>query len=106
MTVAGTPEARKQAEYTRDLWIKYGMDKVKIHKYNILLSYPVKPANITMYNEDGKRMFRYTINKEKLYTKEKNDPRRIFPFNAYSPSADVEVCNCQLDKSDVFAFRK
>ena len=91
-STAGSPEAKLQADYTRDLWKSYGFDKVTVHKYNVLLSFPVKPGRITLYNEDGDKIVRYIINDHPTYARDEKEPQRLIPFNAFSPPGDVEVC--------------
>eukprot|EP00794_Sanderia_malayensis_P015727 gene15727-17312_t len=89
-STAGLPEAKIQAEWTKDQWEDFGFDKVKNYKYNVLLSLPEKPGEITMFNNKGNKVYEFEIDREPLLNGDPKDPRTVLPFNAYSAKGTVE----------------
>ena len=71
------------------------MDKIEKFKYNIYLSYPEAPGEITLH-EDAAKNFDETklvINNEPTFDEsEKNNDKLLYPFNAFSGRGTVTVC--------------
>ena len=87
---AGQPVSKKQADHLKKLWTEQGLDKVDIHKYNILLSYPNNPGQITIF-EDGKEIKKLVIDNEPAIDDTEKKGEVLYPFNAFSPNATVTV---------------
>ncbi len=49
--IAGTPEDRNGAEYLRDKWLEYGVDKADLKPYKVLLQYPPDPEDTENANK-------------------------------------------------------
>ena len=45
----GSDQNKEVAEKLKTLWMEQGFEDVKLYMYNIYLSYPQKPAEITLY---------------------------------------------------------
>jgi hypothetical protein len=93
--VGGSKESHEQALYMQKEWRKYGLDKVKLKKYDILLSFPRKPGLARIVDGNGAEIFR-AQQKEKVLVKGEDHPGVLPPFNAFSGSGNVTVslaCN-------------
>ena len=88
--LAGTKLSKDQAEYVADKLRKAGFDKVKIHMYTILLSYPQKPGNVRVLAANGSVIHTFDVIEPAVVSSE-NVSEVVYPFNAYSPAATVEV---------------
>ena len=84
----GSPRNTLLAKQLANVWREQGFDKTEIYPYNILLSYPVKPGEISL-RENGKVARKFVIHNEPPVddTERKGEP--LFPFNAFSPSGRV-----------------
>ena len=76
--------------YIRNQWKKYGLDKAELKKYNVLLSYPKRPGIVALMDENGTVLHK-SAPIESYLDPEENDSRNIWPYNAYSPSGDLQV---------------
>ena len=88
---AGTPGDERLATRIRQTWKDQGMD-VKQYWYNVLLSFPDRdsPNKVSLLDHTGTvRFSSQTV--ETPLTSGTNISEMIPPFNAYSPSGDVEV---------------
>lgn len=91
--LGGTKANNDLATYIEKEWKSYGFDKVEQKPYDVLLSYPRRPANITLQDASGKVIFQAkTI--EDAYFDHENNSESVYPFNAYSASGTVEVKIC------------
>jgi N-acetylated-alpha-linked acidic dipeptidase len=86
--VAGSPEDRKTAEYVAQKFREAGLD-TQIVEYKVLLSFPQEvsiditaPENVKMHGPSREHVGGDPY---------QDDPRVLPPFNAYSPSGDVEA---------------
>ena len=86
----GSNESLQQAIYIKGKWIEYGMSKVEMKKYNIMLSRPEKPGVVALYNASGHEIYR-SAPQEKFLIPSENDSRVVPPFNAYAPAGSVKV---------------
>eukprot|EP00794_Sanderia_malayensis_P015765 gene15765-17356_t len=100
--IAGSEESKKQAMHVAKKLREYGFDKVKIHPYNILLSYPMKPGQVNMTN--GTLIHKFNVI-EPIITPDENISKIVYPFNAYSPAKDVtgELVYANYGRSRDFA---
>ena len=87
--VGGSIESYQQALAIKAEWEKYGLDKVELKGYDVLLSFPAKPGKASIEGENG-TLFT-AQRKEKTLHHAENDPRALPPFNAFSPSGNVQV---------------
>ena len=90
--LGGTPASAEQAHFVRDTWDSYGFDKVEEKKYDVLLSYPTAPAEVSVVDGNGSVLFEATMT-ENAFFKEENSSDSVYPFNAYAAPGNVEVSN-------------
>ena len=90
----GSVESYRQALAIKAEWEKYGLDKVELKRYDILLSFPAKPGKASIEGENG-TLFT-AQRKEKILDPAENDPRVLPPFNAFSASGNVQVRQSSL----------
>ena len=88
---AGTKVAKEQAEYVAKTWKDQGFDDVKIHMYDIVLSFPLSPGHFTIMDKNGTKIHSSGEILEKPIVAGENDSRVLYPFNAYSAAGTVEV---------------
>ena len=88
--LAGTQESKDQALYVAQKWREHGFDKVTIHPYNILLSYPEKPGEVTLKSSNDTVLHDFKV-VEPILTADENVSNIVLPFNAYSPAMSVQV---------------
>lgn len=89
--LAGTKEGTQQAIWMQKKFQEFGFDEIIIKTYNVLVSYPMGPGNITMFNKDGSQGEEITVTEEKLDAFEKATKTQIGPpYLAYSGSGEVE----------------
>ena len=81
---------KELGEYIRKEWVKFGMDKVELRKYNILLSFPEKPGSVSLVHANGSEVFK-SAPQEEFLIPEENNSNVVPPFNAYSPNGTVRV---------------
>lgn len=86
----GSAFSKEQAEHIKTKWEEFGLDKVELKKYDVLLSYPEIPGIASIKSEDGSTSFT-AQRKEKVLEPSENDPNVLPPFNAYSSSGNVTV---------------
>ena len=86
----GSPFSKEQAEHIKTKWEEFGLDKVELKKYDVLLSYPEIPGIASIKSADGSTLFT-AQRKEKVLESSENDPNVLPPFNAYSSSGNVTV---------------
>jgi N-acetylated-alpha-linked acidic dipeptidase len=86
--IAGSPEDRATADYVARKFREAGLD-TNIVEYKVWMNYPaeisvdvVAPANVKMHGPTPERVEGDPF---------ENDSRIVMPFNAYSPSGDVEA---------------
>ena len=91
--IAGSDDDVTQSHFIYERWKKFlGAENIQLKKYEVLLSYPVKPGNVSIYDEKKKEIiFTSHPNESRLWPDE-NVPNVRVPFNAYSPSGNVKVC--------------
>jgi len=85
---AGRQVSKDQADHLKKLWTEQGLDQVDIHKYNILLSYPNNPGQITIF-DDGTEIKKLVIDNEPAIDDTEKKGEVLYPFNAFSPKATV-----------------
>lgn len=88
--IAGSPEGKKQAEWVAGKFKEFGLDRVEIKKYKVLLSYPTEPGEVKVMDDGDEEGFSFK-SVEKSYNKYENDSRAMPPFIAYSQSGTFEV---------------
>ena len=88
--LAGTIESKEQADYVAQKWRENDFDQVKTDMYNILLSYPMKPGEVTLSDKNGTKLHKFEV-VEPAVKKEENKSNIVLPFNAYSPAGTAEV---------------
>lgn len=88
--LAGTKLSKEQAEYVARKFKDAGFDKVKIHMYTILLSYPEKPGQVKIKSDNGSIVKQFDVLEPAVHSSE-NASEVVFPFNAFSPAKQVEV---------------
>ena len=102
---AGTKVAKEQAEYVAKTWRDQGFDDVKIHMYDMVLSFPLSPGKIEILDKNGKKLDGIDRVLEKPLVEGENDSRVLYPFNAYSASGTVEVSiACKLCQNHHYEF--
>ena len=79
-----------QAKYIKEKWEEYGLDKVELKKYDVLLSYPERPGIASITSANGSSVFT-AQRKEKVLEDSEDNPDVLPPFNAYSSSGNVTV---------------
>ncbi|XP_072035651.1 putative N-acetylated-alpha-linked acidic dipeptidase [Amphiura filiformis] len=96
--IAGTPADRDGAEYLRDKWLEYGVDKADLKPYKVLLQYPPDPddtenANkVQIYNQaSGEADFESSGPEDDFGEEELQQPGIPVPFNAYSGTGDAQA---------------
>ncbi|XP_071788904.1 N-acetylated-alpha-linked acidic dipeptidase 2-like [Asterias amurensis] len=89
--LAGTAADKKNADYVRDEWIKYGLKPVRQNAYNVLLSYPdsEKPNRVTVLNSNG-TTFSESKTEEPPLDGETIRDDVVKPFNAYAAAGTIE----------------
>ena len=88
--IGGSPVQKEYGEYIRREWEEFGMDKVEMLRYDILLSFPEEPGAVSIVNAQGVEEFR-TAPQEEFLIPEENNSNVVPPFNAYSPNGTVRV---------------
>ncbi|XP_047143288.1 N-acetylated-alpha-linked acidic dipeptidase 2 isoform X1 [Hydra vulgaris] len=90
--LAGTRENNVRADWIASHFKSYNLDKVMIKTYDVLLSYPLGPGNITLFDKHGKVSEKFSVTEKILDDFERNDTKsKIYPpFLAYSASGVVE----------------
>ena len=86
--MSGTRYSKKQAEHVASKWRQFGIENVKIHNYDVLLSYPKESGKITIQFPNGSSLHFNVINSEN-FNRSSNFSDVVLPFNAYSPSGNV-----------------
>ena len=91
--IAGSQDSTTQTkQFIFQKWRSYlGDDQVELKRYNVLLSYPMKPGRVAVV--DGITNTTISIsheNESRLWTDE-NVPNVAVPFNAYSAAGAVKV---------------
>lgn len=86
----GSPFSNEQAEHIKKKWEEFGLEKVEMKKYDVLLSYPETPGIASIKSGDGSTLFT-AQRKEKVLEPSENDTNVLPPFNAYSSSGNVTV---------------
>lgn len=89
--LAGTKEGTQQAIWVQNKFRDFKYDDVTIKTYNVLVSYPLGPGNLTIFDKDGKETEQITVVEEKLDSFEKATKTELKPpYLAYSASGQVE----------------
>ena len=86
----GSAFSNEQAEHIKKKWEEYGIDKVEMKKYDVLLSYPERPGIASIKTDNGSTLFT-AQRKEKVLESSENNTNVLPPFNAYSSSGNVTV---------------
>lgn len=86
----GSAFSLEQADHIKKKWEEFGLDKVEMKKYEVLLSYPETPGIASIKSGDGSTLFT-AQRKEKVLESSENDSNVLPPFNAYSSSGNVTV---------------
>ena len=73
-------------------WKASGFDSVRVHSYDVLLSYPKQNDSnyIAIVDPNGVES-EISQRKEKVIDPEQNDPNVVDPFNAYAKAGEPEV---------------
>lgn len=101
----GSPFSKEQAEHIKTKWEEFGLDKVELKKYDVLLSYPEIPGIASIKSADGSTLFT-AQRKEKVLESSENDPNVLPPFNAYSSSGNVTAHLVYVNYAKVEDFIK
>ena len=91
--IAGSEDDVKQTkEFIFKKWVDFlGKEKVKLDKYNVLLSYPMEPGKVSIMDErSGDVLFTSKGNESRLW-KDEYIRNVAVPFNAYSAAKSVKV---------------
>ena len=88
--LAGTKLSKEQADYVAEKLRTAGFDKVKIHMYTVLLSYPEKPGQVQVKSATGSIIHKFDVIEPAVH-KSENASEVVLPFNAFSPAKTVEV---------------
>ena len=89
--LAGTKEGTQQAIWMQKKFQEFDFDEVIIKTYNVLVSYPMGPGNITVVDKDGTDGEKITVVDQKIDAFEKATRTQIGPpYLAYSSSGAVE----------------
>ena len=86
--MSGTTYSKRQAEHVANKWRKYGIENVKIHKYDVLLSYPKERGRFSINFSNGS-LINFSIQND-LQFNSFNYTDVVLPYNAYSPSGRVK----------------
>ncbi len=83
--VAGSPRDRALAEWTRDEWVKYGLERVSITEHHVLLPYP-EEVTIEM---TAPRLWRASMKEDPVEGDDSSARSDVgIPYHAYSMSGD------------------
>ena len=85
--MSGTIYSKRQAEHVADKWRKYGVENVKVHKYDVLLSYPKESGRLSVSFLNGS-LRHFNVQNDLKFTGN-NYSDVVLPYNAYSPSGKV-----------------
>ncbi|EDV20314.1 uncharacterized protein TRIADDRAFT_64334 [Trichoplax adhaerens] len=89
--IAASPRQLELANYFKNQWESYGLDKVELVKYKVLLSRPRTDVLTKVGLKDSSNIFQYQATiKEKVLHPDENDPNIVLPFNAYAKEATVD----------------
>lgn len=102
--LAGTQRNNDLADFMVAEWKTFDFDRVEAKEYDVLLSYPRNPANVSLYDEDGRHMYQLTMVEEPFF-EEENSTHSVYPFNGYTASGDVEVSKLLCYLSPYFFIR-
>ena len=84
----GGERNRKLAEDIASQWKKSGFDKTEIFRYNIYMSFPKSPGEISLRRK-GKVKKKLIIKNEPPFDDSEKKGKLLYPFNAYSPKGSV-----------------
>ena len=98
--LAGTELSKEQADYVAEKLRTAGFDKVKIHMYTVLLSYPKKPGQVQVKSTTGSIIHKFDVIEPAVH-KSENTSEVVLPFNAFSPAKTVEVRKKLKKKTDM-----
>jgi len=87
--MGGTKRSLELAEFIKNEWIGHDFDTVELKDYYPYLSYPRKPAALTMTDRNGTFLYEAKMTEE-AYFKEENHTENVYPFSAYTASGDCE----------------
>ena len=86
----GSARNKKLADDIAKEWEKSGFDKTEIFKYNILLSFPNSPGQISLLDGDS-LMKKLIIENEPAMDETEKNGDVLWPFNAFSAKRIVTV---------------
>ncbi|XP_023222078.1 N-acetylated-alpha-linked acidic dipeptidase 2-like [Centruroides sculpturatus] len=83
---AGSDESLRIAEFIRDKWKEFGLNSVRIEKYNVLLSVPSMevPNKVYLIDKNGKLVFSASESGDGAMFPE------MRPYYAYSPKTEAQ----------------
>lgn len=83
---AGTDEGHHIAEFIKNKWKEYGLNSVRIEKYNVLLSVPSMemPNKVNLIDKDGNLIFSASESGDGAMFPE------MRPYSAYSPKGEAQ----------------
>ena len=84
----GSLRNEKLAREMAEQWKTFGFDKTELFKYKVLLSYPKRPARITL-RRDNKIIERLRVVNEPAFGKSEHNGKPVYPFNAFSAPGKV-----------------
>jgi len=98
--LGGTAASLRQARHVAEEWKKFDFDRVELKKYDVLLSYPEKPAVVHLVDHNGTLLHEATMTEEAFFPEE-NSTESVFPFNAYAPAGNVTADVVYVNYGDV-----
>ncbi|KAI8343706.1 hypothetical protein BC941DRAFT_509113 [Chlamydoabsidia padenii] len=95
--LAGSEKDRRLAEWTRDLFVQFGVTNTSIETYWPLLNYP-KTRYLSLMDEQNLTMFEASL-------KEDNDENATPTFHGYSGDGDVTAPVVYVNYGDISDFQ-
>lgn len=99
---AGSEQNRKLGSEIACVWKYYGLDKVETFVYKALLSFPKKPAQLTLL-ENSRVIKKIKITNEPVATSIKKIVDAVLSYYAFTLSANVtaEIAFCNFGSSGI-----
>jgi len=86
----GSQENYDLAKHMQKKWMDYGFSSATLKKYKIMLSKPMKPGVVALYDGSDQEIYR-SAPQETFLVPSENNSNVVPPFNAYSPAGSVKV---------------
>lgn len=84
----GSKRCKELAGEMAKQWKEYGLDRTEMFKYRALLSFPEKPAEIHLMENDSAQK-KLTVKNEPAYSDSEKKGDIVYPFNAFSIPGSV-----------------